>query len=250
VCNCCRRIEKWRVRRRISRLEVLEADVQYQETASEKEPEFRYIQGAIPVLLSAPHGAVHTRPDGVKEEDEFTAGFAQLVAERTDAHVLYARRKSSTDPNWYADVPYKGCLEEIVHDSKIKFVLDIHGAKKESNFGIALGTLKGKSCPGQRDVIIEALERWNFFEAPDDLDRIDVDNKFTAMGKLEQETVTKFVWTNIGIPVCQIEVNAHLRIPKRRSDATNKEPFEGDVEMIKRAINALVDVVMVVSGEQ
>lgn len=63
----------------IRRLIDLEADVHYQEHATGDEPEFIFRPGRIPVLISAPHGAVHMRKGEAKEEDEYTAGFAGLL---------------------------------------------------------------------------------------------------------------------------------------------------------------------------
>ncbi len=97
----------------MQRLVELEADVRYQELPSDGEPEFRYEPGQIPVLLSAPHGAVHTRLGQLKKEDEYTAGMARLVAELTGAHGLYARRRSTADPNWDTDIPYKKRLSRL-----------------------------------------------------------------------------------------------------------------------------------------
>jgi hypothetical protein len=98
----------------IDRLVELEEDVQYQESPSDSEPEFRYLPGHIPILLCAPHGAKHTRRGKPKDEDEFTAGLACLIGQRTGAHVLYARRKSDCDPNHDADAPFKQKLAEII----------------------------------------------------------------------------------------------------------------------------------------
>ncbi len=94
-----------------SRLIELENDVRYQEVATETEPEFLYLAGKLPVLISAPHGAVHTRDGKPKEEDEYTAGFAQLLGQITNSHILYSRRKSATDPNADLEAPYKKYLQ-------------------------------------------------------------------------------------------------------------------------------------------
>ena len=112
----------------IARLKELEADVRYQEPPSPTEPEWGYVPGYLPILLSAPHGAAHVRAGKPKEEDEFTAALARLVAERSGAHVLYARRKSMKDPNWHLDAPYKTFFSaKIVQKANIQFVLDFHG---------------------------------------------------------------------------------------------------------------------------
>ena len=42
----------------------------------ESEDYFEIIEGEIPVLLSAPHGAKHYRNGSFKEEDEYTASLA------------------------------------------------------------------------------------------------------------------------------------------------------------------------------
>ena len=63
----------------LHRLSDLESDVRYQEFAEQDAEDFTYKPGLIPVLLSAPHGTVHTRLNKPKQEDEYTSGFAQLV---------------------------------------------------------------------------------------------------------------------------------------------------------------------------
>jgi hypothetical protein len=61
----------------LGRLVELEADVRYQELAAESVPRTGCVLGATPVLLSAPHSAVHTRL-GESKEEEFAAALAQL----------------------------------------------------------------------------------------------------------------------------------------------------------------------------
>jgi hypothetical protein len=110
----------------ISRLIEFEDDVWYQEFAGETEPEYLYIADKVPVLISASHGAVHNRDEMLKEEDEYTAGFARLLGYRTNGHVLNSRRKPTTDPNADSQSPYKKYLGKIIIDNRIKFVIDLH----------------------------------------------------------------------------------------------------------------------------
>ncbi len=227
----------------MERLMELEADVRYQEPPSGNEPEFRYECGRVPVLLSAPHGAVHTRRGQSKEEDEYTAGIARLIAELTTAHALYARRRSDTDPNWYADTCYKERLREIVEESGIRFVLDLHGASVWRRFGIALGTMNGESCPLQREDIIRVLGEHGFRRDGSRLDRLDVDGKFTGKGKKGQETIIRFAWEELCIPAAQFELHSALRIVERRRDATAQHPFRGNPDTIRRAIRALAALI-------
>jgi hypothetical protein len=229
----------------IQRLIELEADVRYQELASDTEPEFRYISGDIPVLFSAPHGAVHTRMGNIKQEDEYTSGFARLVAELSGAHVLYVRRKSLTDPNWHPLVPYKLALKQIVRDSGICCVLDMHGSSPKRHFGIALGMLRrANSCPRYHDLIVRTLGDMDFTEDNDDrLSRLDIDHTFSGVGKRQQETITRYVWEKLRIPVVQVELNAYLRVAAMRDDSsTERSNFLGKTDYINRAIEAFVRV--------
>ena len=232
----------------LRRLTELEADVRYQEFSKEGDEGFNYIPGGLPILLSAPHGAVHKRLGILKQEDEYTTGFARLIAERTDAQVIHTRRKLDTDPNWYPDVPYKRLLWQVIKKEAIRFVLDIHGCAEHRDFGIALGTMNGESCPQQREVIIRIFEAHGFFQdAENPLCRFDVDRRFTAVGLEGQETITRFVWETLGVPAAQFEIHPSLRIVERRSDATEPQPFHGVPEMIETAIQVFVDLVHVLS---
>jgi hypothetical protein len=227
----------------LAQLVALEADVRYREPPGDGEPEFSYVPGRIPVLLSASHGAVHTRQGRLKEEDEYTAAMARLVAERTQTHVLYARRRSDTDPNWYRDVPYKRRLRQAVEQAGIRFVLDLHAAAPSRDFGIALGTMVGRSCPDHREAIVEILERRGFRRDGHGLDRLDVDKTFTACGSKGQETITRYVWENLRVSAAQLEFHPCLRVMERRADATSTRPFRGDPRQIGKAIEGLVDLV-------
>src|SRR5512141_2255050 len=109
--------------RTLDRLVRLESEIKYQLWPNQGELEYCYTSGTLPILISAPHGAIHTRNGKFKDEDEYTAAFARLVAEMSGAHVLYAQRKSGTDPNWYPDAPYKLRLKQIVETARIAFVL-------------------------------------------------------------------------------------------------------------------------------
>ena len=222
----------------------LESDVKYQSLAEPGERELAYVPGRIPILISAPHGAVHMRTGMPKQEDEYSAGLARLVAGMTDAHVMYARRKSLKDPNWYPDGIYKERLREIVSGESIRFVMDIHGASEHRKFGIALGTLKGASCPEQLEVILHEFSRHGFHQgAEQPMHRLDVDETFTAAGLRGQETITRFVWQRLGLPAAQSEIHPCLRVVSRREDATEPQPFQGEPAMIERTIRVLVSIV-------
>lgn len=225
----------------ITRLKELEADVRYQEPPSPTEPEWGYTPGRLPILLSAPHAAAHVRAGKPKEEDEFTAGLARLIAERSGAHVLYARRKSLKDPNWHLDAPYKAFLSEVVQQAGIRFVLDIHGAVSHTDFGVALGTNHCRSCSQELlDVMVQTLGRYGLTPEAEGLNRLDIDHAFPSTGS---GSITRFVSEQLHVPASQIEINAHLRIPERRNDATKPQPFRAAPERIENTVQAFVALV-------
>lgn len=239
----------------LKRLVELEADVRYQEAPAGTEAEVGYTEGAVPILISAPHGAKHTRfyPEHgerqPKDEDEFTAGLARLVAERSGAHVLWLRRKSNEDGNHDAGCRYKQALKQRLHRHTIRYVLDFHGVRASRKFGIALGTANDTSCaPETQALMLEVLARCGFSEAGAGLRRVAVnDARFSASNP---NTVTGYV-ASLGLEAAQFEFNAHLRIPRRREDASAMEPFESaDPQSIERLVHALTRLVQTLAARE
>ena len=227
----------------IERLIELESDVRYQKSASDDEADYRHVPGRVSVLLSAPHGAVHGRDGKIrKDEDEYTAAIVCLVAERTGAHALYARRRSDTDPNYHAGAPYRDCLRTIAQAHGIRFVLDVHGARADREFGIALGTIDGASCPEHEDLIVGILETHGFKRTGAGLDRLALNERYFTGGK-DQDTITRFVSRELNLPAAQLEVNQWLRVAQRLPDASTRGPFQGDMRYITRTVHAIVALV-------
>ena len=235
----------------MGRLQALETEIRYHDPPPAGMPEFTHISGQLPILLSAPHGAAHTRNGQVKGEDEYTSSFARVVAERTGAHVLYTHHKSNTDPNFDQHTPYKAFLKRLIGTAGIKFVLDIHGAAPCRDFGIALGTMHGRTCrPYQRQLIIETLAAYGFKTTGADLhrlDRLDVDDTFP--GGEKQHTITQYVSQHLNIAAAQFELNAYLRTLTPYPNGRGR-PFEADRVRVRRAIDAFVALVLTLAAAE
>ncbi|HNT55823.1 MAG TPA: hypothetical protein PKG95_13990 [Anaerolineaceae bacterium] len=225
----------------LARLLELEAGVHYKTPAPEGQPDFCYHPGRAPVLISAPHGAAHTRRGRVKDEEDFTTALAMLLAERTGAHAICACWQSDTDTNYVSDTPYKQALAAAVQRWRIRFVLDLHGAAFHHEFGLALGTLNGASCPV--DWLLVPLARFGFGCDGSWLSRLDVDQTFTGLGRSDQETITRFAREQLHLPAAQIEINALLRVVRRQAAASEREPFAGPPEEIERCVDGLTALV-------
>lgn len=222
-----------------------ELQVRYGEDPSPGQAAFQYLPGVRPVLISAPHGAVHWRDGRWKGEDEYTAAFAYVLAKQTGAHALYTTRRIRPDPNFEDDSDYKRTLARLLQEHNILMVLDLHGARRGRDFGLELGTMGGITCPDFEATIIRHIE-WQGFVRNHrrSLDRLWVNQLFK--GGTRQPTVTRFVWEKCGVNAAQIEINAHLRIVRRKPDAMlyAKEPdFVSDLVRLQRAVNALVRII-------
>jgi hypothetical protein len=231
-------------------LTAWESDVRYREPAEDIDGRIGRVAGPLPVLLSAPHGAVHTRRGELKEEEEYTAALVCRAAELSGANALYTRRRSPTDPNWYRDVPYKRRLEALAEERELRFLIDVHGTAPDRPFGMALGTMEGRSCPEERDGILAVLEKHGFRPDAAFPDRLDVDETFTGIGLEEQETITAYALDELGVPAAQIELHPLLRVVERREDASLPRPFHGDPARIERVIEVLVALVASFGLEQ
>lgn len=227
----------------LTRLVALEAEIAYKSAPAVGERYFRYVPGRLPILLSAPHGAAHVREGRLKDEEDYTSALARLVASLTGAHALYTRYLADPDPGYYCNTPYKRALRQIVSRHAIGFVIDLHGCAAYRDFGLALGTLHGKSCPDQRPLILEILHRHGFRESGPWLSVVDVDRTFTANGRQGQETITRFACQRLGIPAVQIEIHPHLRVVRRLSEASEREPYEGEPENVLRTVRLLIALV-------
>lgn len=228
--------------------EFEETQVRYREDPAPGQLSFRYVPGTQPVLISAPHGARHWRHGDWKGEDEYTAALAHLLAEQTGAHALYAVRRIRPDPNYEDDCDYKRALVSLLQEHAIELVLDVHGARRGRDFGIELGTMSGLTCPDFEATIIRRLE-WHGFvrDHRRSLDRLWVNRLFK--GGDRQRTVTRFVWERCGINAAQLEINAHLRVVRRKPDAMLflEDPhFVADTVRLRRTIQALARIVWAV----
>ena len=225
-----------------------ETQVRYRDAPPAGRPPFRYLPGTRPVLISAPHGALHWRHDGWKGEDEYTAALAHLLSKETGAHAIYTVWRIRPDPNFEDDSEYKQTLASLLAEYDIELVLDLHGARRGRDFGIELGTMSGLTCPDYEATIIRHLE-WQGFvrDHRRSLDRLWVNQLFK--GGARQRTVTRFVWEQCGVNAAQIEINAHLRVVRRKPDAmlySDEPDFSADPVRLRRTIRALVRIIRAV----
>lgn len=172
-----------------------------------KEYPFKYIQGRIPVLVSAPHSVRHIRQKKIKQSDIFTGSISCLLNNLSGCHVLSVTALYGGDPNYDQPCIYKDQLKEICQNNKISFLIDIHGASADRDFDIDIGTMHNRSLLNQ-DEIINFITK-SFHEAG-------INNlSFNQLPAAKQNTVIKYAATQLGIPSVQLEINRKFRAPNQ-----------------------------------
>lgn len=176
-----------------------------------KVPPFRYLSGRIPVLVSAPHAVRHFREKKIKPSDEFTGSIACLLHQLTGCHALAVTRLYGGDPNYDQSCIYKTYLSEICREHRIKLVIDLHGAAREHDFDIDIGTNNGESLLGKEKILrmlITSLEDAG-------LTRISQNLFSTA----NENIVARYTARDLSIPALQLEINKMYRVPHQNGEA-------------------------------
>jgi hypothetical protein len=205
----------------LRRLAGFEREVRPKEPPAGGDDPFQYSAGSLPVLLSAPHGAAHFRCGRYKAAEAWTTSLVRLLAERTGAHAMFATHRSDSDPNYDSSSPYKSRLAEIVVGERIGFVLDVHGMDDRHGYGIALGTMDGRSCRKQEREIEQLLQSAGYKRLPRQytpgqvgpyvLADSYVKNPPPFTGGTVCQTVTRFVSQDLGVAAAQLELAIALR---------------------------------------
>jgi len=166
---------------------------------------FRYFAGDLPVLLSAPHSVRHIRHKRIKPSDEFTGSIICMLNKLTGCHGLAVAKLYGGDPNFDDKCIYKDFLKNLTATANLRLIIDVHGASREHDFDIDIGTIKGKSLLGRNRIqtlLKEAMEYYGINKISE--------NRFSVSG---QNTITAYASQNLGIPAVQLEINKRFRVP-------------------------------------
>ena len=219
--------------------------VSYDQPAPPGESPIAVLKGARDILLSAPHSSRHWRDGDWKQEEEYTAALGYLLHQETGAHFIYGRYLLNPDPHADDDHgPYKQALDELFHTTTIKLVIDLHGARGDRDFAVALGTIQGETFVDHEMRLSKVFTGYGFSTDPESsLDRL-VANPPRYTGGLRQPTITRYVWRQHHTPAVQIELSAWVRVVQRLESASNARNgtaphFRGDGARILRVFDAL-----------
>jgi len=164
------------------------------------EEEFTIIRGTVPVLLSAPHTMKQLREDAsIKSAEPYTKALALYLQERLDCSCFIKNMDTGIDSNSDNYEKYKTELVRFIKKNNIRLVLDLHGASKDREFSVELGTLNNLSA--DYSTIKELKES---FEENGVLE-VNINNPFKGGG------ITRRIYASTDIDVIQIEINRNYR---------------------------------------
>ena len=157
-------------------------------------------KGELPIILTAAHTMMQLKENGeYKNSEPYTKAIAMYVAEKTDCFYLIKNKDTGIDSNLMENDTLKNMLLDNIKDNDIKLVIDLHGAKKDRNFDIELGTLNNLSS--DYSTIKELIDSFN----ENDIFNIEINNPFKG------GAITKKVFSETDCDVIQIEINANFR---------------------------------------
>lgn len=166
--------------------------------------DYQIIKGKIPVIISAPHSKKHLRAGYSKRKPKpneiNTANIVKILCKKTNCWGIFSTKNLIKDPNWYKKSDYKEAIKKLVKEQKIKLLIDIHGAKKESDFLIECFSLLKDN---QLKKLIKILKKNGF---PQDL----ILQK--PFKDYKQETIAEFSSKKLKINSVQLELNKKIRI--------------------------------------
>ena len=242
----------------MARLQALEERHQYRIPAPVNEPWFEVREGAVPVLVSAPHACMHDRDGVAKMEEEFTGAIAQYLSQSVSCYAIYSTYQAGEDPNWHTDSAYKRAIAKLHAKAGLGFVIDLHGMLNRHQMGVAVGTMHQQSCDATE--IVSAFETQGFVAtdhaelssaAEDDFQsansnhskhhahrRLVVDHpRFT--GGVRNHTVTRFACEQLGVASVQVELASVARVVHSPPTADWPQSYTGEAAIIADVVRAL-----------
>lgn len=176
-------------------------------------------KGNIPIILTAPHTMQQIKEDNtIKLSEPYTKAIALYVSKITNCSSLIKLKDTGIDSNSDNIDDFKLLLNDFIKENNIRLLIDIHGAKKEREFDIELGTLNNISA--DFSTINELKE--SFIE--NGIKNISVNNPFKGGG------IIRFIYGVTDIDVIQIEINRNFR------DINN-------LDNLKKVCNSLINFI-------
>lgn len=183
-------------------------------------------KGTIPVIITAVHTMLQEKENGeFKFAENFTKAITMYVAEQTNSFYLIKNKDTSIDSNHEETDVFKNMLIDQINDNNIKLVIDVHGAKKEREFAVELGTLNNLSC--DYSCLKELTEAFN----ENGILNVVVNDPFKG------GMITQTVFSKTNCDVIQIEINGNYR------DVEEPQKIKMICDSLIKFINQYIEII-------
>ncbi|NIS09384.1 MAG: hypothetical protein GWO07_11605 [Candidatus Dadabacteria bacterium] len=187
----------------------------YTEFAPADASSFVHIKGDIPILVVSSHATAHMRKGKLKSQEFYTGAIGVILNSLSGVHSIYTTYASEHDSNYSETTALKEFIRELVKTYNIKFVMDIHGTGSYRKFDIYPGIGKTGEFLNGNNALLDSLE--NLLKN-NNLRQ----GGFDVFPAYKQHTVSRFVYTKLGIASMQLETNYKLRDPEFDSNSFEK----------------------------
>lgn len=162
--------------------------------------EYIEVIGSVPIILTAPHTMEQVRDDGeIKLKEPYTKAIALYLAYELKTYALVKTKDTGVESNSDEADFFKNRLINIVKENNILLAIDIHGASKERNFDVELGTINNLSASFSTiQELKEAFEE-------NGIKNIKINDPFKGGG------ITRALFGMTDIDAIQIEIHADYR---------------------------------------
>ena len=157
-------------------------------------------KGRLPIIFTSAHGIEQKKRSGrIKFAEPYTRSIAKYVGRKTNSSYLIKNEDTGTDPNRPNHDEFKALLINLIENNHIKILIDLHGAKRERDFDIEIGTLNGRSA--DQKLVQKLVDCMNKHHV-----------KNIAMNEpFKGGDITRTVYNKLGINCIQLEINYNYR---------------------------------------
>ena len=188
------------------------------------ELDYILVNGKIPVLITAPHTMKQIRKDGsIKYGEIFTKAIAMYLNEECKCSYLVKIHDTGSDSNRDNHDEFKRILIDFVKKYNIKLVIDLHGADRNRDFDVELGTMNNLTAD-----ITTIRELENSFNQHG-IVNIEHNNPFKG------GAITQYLYNIKDVEVIQLEINGRYRDYKNVSEL--KKICDSLLYFIKKFVN-------------
>ncbi|MBR3270248.1 N-formylglutamate amidohydrolase [Candidatus Saccharibacteria bacterium] len=166
----------------------------------EEDSTYEMVVGTLPVILVSAHGIGQKKRNGrFKLAEPYTRGIAKYVSEKTGCFYLVKNQDTGIDPNKENHDEFKAFLKDVISRNNIKLMVDLHGAKKDRDFDVEIGTLNGESAnPELVEKLIKNLKKQGI-------------KNIAENDPFKGGDITKTIHESTGIDCIQLEINYNYR---------------------------------------